>query len=79
MKRRNFLVALAALLLTPVRALLPQREQEIDWTRYELTFEPLSITPADAAFIEQRRLTREDVARAFNVPVETLGGSTWDA
>jgi hypothetical protein len=79
MKRRTFAAALCAAVMMPLRALLPRREPTIDWTRYQLTFEPLSIPAADAAIIEQCRFSREDVARAFAVPVELLGDGKWDA
>ena len=79
MNRRTFLAALFIAGVAPVRALFPQREMEIDMARFELVFEPLPLSVVDAALIEQSRLTREDVARVFNVPPQLIGGSTWDA
>lgn len=42
----------------------------------EITFSPLSLTPADAQFIEQRRLSTQEVARIFRVPAHMVGGES---
>lgn len=45
-----------------------------------VTFEPLSITSADAQFLELRRFQTEEIARAFNIPAPMIGDlsrATW--
>lgn len=39
-------------------------------------FEPISMPLADAQFVEQRKLSVQDVARIFGVPAEWIGGES---
>lgn len=38
-----------------------------------MTFTPASVTPRDSQYIESRKLTREEVARSYHVPLPMVG------
>jgi HK97 family phage portal protein len=38
-----------------------------------MTFQPTAVTPRDSQYIESRKLTREEVARSYHVPLPMVG------